>query len=602
MIANLAPSNQNFQGISYCDRGSLIIGGYNNSIFDIYICNSLIVGGFSNEFYFSSLSKQSDNSVILGSNYSRMTVNGQNNFLSGFGKYSKTGFLYKDSSNSFITGIQNKLDGSKASSNLSIGASHVYCTCYSQILSGYSNCISQSNNIPTVGNSILNGSNNKIEYSGYFNSIINGFGNKIQCNGGVVNYQSPLTYQNSIINGSGNKLFAGRLNSILTGKDNYIRSNFYTPAGQPSTYKWPTCLSSILTGRCNRITIGPNSAILNGYKNEMFISELQTPASPNNINCSDNNVIISGRFNKISWGANNISLFGDSGFINKSFLSTLAGPVNFNADGATSSNNNVVGGGGRLNKVSNSVIINAPSTKIYGSFSTSTYDTSSSNVVIGAFGANSIIQGTCEHNNNVMLVAGTSQIKYSNSSSIIGGHNNCIWTVGTGSVTSAVILSSNSSKMVAGDGSCILDSVIIGGTSSGMTHSYRSAIINSLNSRIEGGCLNTILNSRQSVIGKSFKGIPSTENCMVSIISSCKSYFCIPDTSMGNMKNSVIIGMTNSCFRSESNTTLIDRLHILGTVSTIVGASKFDGVWYSSKSFASISQIVVCNGIVVSIT
>ena len=68
------------------------------------------------------------------------------------------------------------------------------------------------------------------------------------------------------------------------------------------------------------------------------------------------------------------------------------------------------------------------------------------------------------------------------------------------------------------------------------------------------------------------------------------------------MKNSVIIAMTNSCFRSESNTTLIDRLHILGTVSTIVGASKFDGVWYSSKSFASISQIVVCNGIVVSIT
>ena len=71
---------------------------------------------------------------------------------------------------------------------------------------------------------------------------------------------------------------------------------------------------------------------------------------------------------------------------------------------------------------------------------------------------------------------------------------------------------------------------------------------------------------------------------------------------MGPSLNSVMIGLTGTCVRDLTNFTTVGNLHILGTVSVSDGVTKNDGVWICQISLASINQLVVCNGIVTSIT
>jgi hypothetical protein len=509
----------------------------------------------------------------------------ENNFISSEYSY------IRGYSNNFLSGANSCIIYSRNSSLLAtIKLSSVIESQRSQVIQGGTICRGE-------GHSIQNGVNHR-SYYGKYNSIQNGVSNEIINE--VSNSQCPYTYFSSILNGRQNQLKSGRGNTILTGKDNKIVSYCYSA---PNSYKYPANYSTILTGKLNCITIGPNSAILNGYQNEIFVSNYLSPASPGDVNYSANNVIMSGKNNKINWGSNNVSIYGDGGSINRSFRSKTSEETNNNSNGATNSNNNIIGGGGCLNRVSNSVLLSGSEadSKILGSFSTSTVYTSSSNILRGI----GTIQGNCDHNNNVLFnfTSFNSQIKYANRSTIIGGSDNCILANGTGSVTSAVILNSFGSKAIAENGCCILDSVIISGSASGLSHSYRSAIISSFQSRIEGGCLNSILNSSNSIIGKTDpKQSPLCQNCMMSIISSNGSNFCINGAGMNAMLNSVIIGLTGTSVRDTSNFTIVGNLHILGTVSVFDGTNKRDGVWFCQKILNNITQLVVCNGIVTSIT
>jgi hypothetical protein len=590
-ISTDASGNRNFSGEGG-DTGTVVIGGYQNKIYDPYSENSLIVGGKNNRFWNYGPSLTSKQTVIIGSylsyvkNYTNIS---ENNFISGEGLC-----ILGEASNNFISGVSSYIKYSNNSSSLGGTGNKVLDTSRSQTLGGTSKIFFGK------GQSIQNGLNG-ISY-GTYNSIQNGLSNLITQE--LSNQSSPFPYQNSILNGSLNTIKSGCANTILTGYMNCIVSYSYlTPPS--SQYKYPTNFSTILNGKRNCITMGPNSAIVNGYKNEIFVSDLLSPASPGGVNYSANNVIMSGKNNKINWGSNNVSIFNDSGSINRSFRSKqFTSDSNTNADGATNSNNNIIAGG-CLNRVSNSVLLYGGSeanSQILGSFSTSTVYTSSSNILYGK----GIIQGTCDHNNNVIFnfTGGcNSQIKYADRSMIIGGGNNYIIANGTGSVTSAVILNSFGSNAVSIDGCCVLDSVIISGSASGLSHSYRSAIISSFQSRIEGGCLNSILNSSNSIIGKTDpKQSPRCQNCMMSIISSNGSNFCINGAGMNAMLNSVIIGLTGTSVRDTSNFTIVGNLHILGTVSVFDGTNKRDGVWFCQRILSTITQLVVCNGIVTSIT
>ena len=595
IISTYGSNNQN----ATTDCGSLVIGGYQNKLLDPYSENSLIVGGRLNTFYnFCGPSVTSKQSVILGGYCGCMKTyfkESENNFISSHKSYMYGG------SNNFLSGAKSQFCKNNYASSL-MATDKFSCI----VDSSRSQIIQGGEVYKGKGSSIQNGYKN-INKEGLYNSIQNGNLNKIYSRTGVSLYINPYTYFSSIVNGANNCIISGRYNTILTGNNNRIVSGYYNPVGLPWYHQWPVHYSVILTGSQNLITIGPNSAILNGCKNEIFVSDFSSPFSPNGINCSSNNVILSGKNNKINWGSNNVSLYRDDGSINRSFRSKLSTSDfnSFNADGATASNNNVIAGG-CLNKVSNSVIllgVSENSSKILGSFSTSTFDTSSSNILRGV----GTIQGNCDHNNNVLLnfTACDSQIKYANRSTIIGGNLSCIIANGTGSVTSGVILNSFDSKIVAADGCCIVDSVIISGTASGLSHSYRSAIISSFQSRIEGGSLNTIINSSNSIIGKTDpKQDPRCVSCMVSIISSNNFCHCVPGAGMGSSLNSVIIGLTGGCVRDLSCFTVLDNLHILGTVSwsNSDGTGKVDGVCFCQLNFTSINQIVVCNGIVTSIT
>jgi hypothetical protein len=590
-ISTYASNNKNYAG-QYCDSGSLVIGGYQNKIDDQYSENSLIVGGRNNSMKYYGPGYSSKQSVIIGSYGSSIrgyNSTSNNNIISG-GSSTIKGY-----SNNFISGYGSSIQSSNNSSSLVSSKSSILSSSRSQIIET-TNFNQISNN--GKGHSIQNGSN-QIGY-GMYNSIQNGKSNLIYSN--AQNQTNPHTFFSSIVNGQSNKLLSGCGNVILTGYSNEIISYSYlTP---PSfQYKYPTNWSTILNGEKNCITIGPNSAIVNGYQNEIFVSNLASPASPGGVDYSSNNVILTGKNNKINWGSNNVSILGEGGSINRSFRSKLStSDSNFNSDGATNSNNNIITGG-CSNKVSNSVILSGTSeanSRILGSFSNSTVYTSSSNILHG----NGLIEGTCDHNNNVLFnfTNRFSSIQFANRSTIIGGGNNYIITNGTGSVTSAVILNSYGSRAIANDGCCILDSVIISGSASGLSQSYRSSIISSFQSRIEGGCLNSLLNSSNSIIGRNSKGTPLNESCMMSIVSSTDTYFCIPLAGMGPSLNSVMIGLTGTCVRDLTNFTTVGNLHILGTVSVSDGVTKNDGVWICQISLASINQLVVCNGIVTSIT
>ena len=586
-ISTDASGNRNFSGEAG-DTGTLVIGGYQNKLYDTYSENSLIVGGKNNRFWNYGPSLTSNQSVIIGSYKARMqgyNEISENNFIS-------SGYSYiRGYSNNFLSGANSKMKFNRNSSSLATTKNYcVYKSSRSQVIQG--GIIDRGN-----GHSIQNGANNR-SYLGKYNSLQNGVSNEITVE---VTSQTPYTYFSSILNGTTNQIKSGCGNTILTGVSNKIVSYSYSA---PFSYKYPANYSTILTGKLNCITIGPNSAILNGYQNEIFVSNYTTPGSPGDVNYSANNIIMSGKNNKINWGSNNVSIYGDGGSINRSFRSKISEGNNFNSNGATNSNNNIIGGGGCLNRVSNSVLLGGgieANSKILGSFSTSTVYTSSSNILRGI----GTIQGNCDHNNNVLFnfTSFNSQIKYANRSTIIGGSDNCILANGTGSVTSAVILNSFGSKAIAENGCCILDSVIISGSASGLSHSYRSAIISSFQSRIEGGCLNSILNSSNSIIGKTDpKQSPQCQNCMMSIISSNGSNFCINGAGMNAMLNSVIIGLTGTSVRDTSNFTIVGNLHILGTVSVFDGTNKRDGVWFCQKALNNITQLVVCNGIVTSIT
>jgi len=587
-ISTYLSNNRNFSGETK-DYGTLVIGGYSNKIYDPYSENSLIVGGYQSQLANYGPSLTSKQSVIIGSRLS---------YMRGYSEIIENNFISSQNSkiighsNNFLSGANSSIKFGRNSSLSSINKTSCLAnSCRSQVIEG--GIINNGQ-----GHSIQNGLGNTVYY-GKYNSVQNGNSNLITLE--VSNQTNKYTYYSSIVNGQSNELRSGFGNTILTGKNNKIVSYNYSA---PNSYKYPANYSTILTGRLNCITIGPNSAILNGYQNEIFVSNYLSPASPGDVNYSANNVIMSGKNNKINWGSNNVSIYGDGGSINRSFRSKTSEGSNFISNGATNSNNNIIGGSGCLNRVSNSVLLSGVSeanSRILGSFSNSTVYTSSSNILSGS----GLIQGTCDHNNNILFnfTSCNSQIKYSNRSTIIGGQDNCIIANGTGSVTSTVIMNSFGSKAIATNGCRIVDSVIISGTSSGLTQSYRSAIISSFQSRIEGGCLNSIINSSNSIIGREYKGPGNRrENCMVSIISSNDSRFCIPDAGMDSMLNSVIIGLTGSCTRGSSNFTVVGNLHILGTVSVSDGTNKIDGVWFCQKPLSTITQLVVCNGIVTSIT
>ena len=220
-ISTYKSYNNNFSAVSN-DTGTLIIGGYQNKVYDTYSENSLIVGGRNNTFLNYGPSLASNQSVIIGSRESCMkgyVEKSENNFISSQNSY------IHGYSNNFLSGgdLAINIKFSRNSSLLAtVKLSGINNSTKSQVIEGGYICRGK-------GHSIQNGVGNKTYY-GTYNSVQNGIQNVIT--GEIANSQSPYTYYSSILNGRTNQLRSGRGNTILTGRENKIISYYYlVPVG-----------------------------------------------------------------------------------------------------------------------------------------------------------------------------------------------------------------------------------------------------------------------------------------------------------------------------------------------------------------------------------
>jgi hypothetical protein len=595
--------NENISGFPY-PYGNLVISGYENKHSpgpvgpgpNLYCTlNSLIVGGCSNCFksniyHLNSSIIGSMGSCIFGYSTARFC----NNFLSAYNSQ-----IYQSNS-SFISGYKNYSRENRYSSVSGVRNEMLARSAFSQIISGHSNDIKCS-----YYSSIINGRSNVVYASTtlnciFYSSIVNGLSNCIDGSFGLV--QTPASIRSLILNGSFNKLYGTENNSILNGNLNVISSYLDTFTNQ---YKSPTLNSVILNGFKNFINLGQNSAIVNGCCNRIYGTKNSGPANPGDLNCSSNNLILGGRCNQIFWGENNIILGEDKGKINKSLLGGGALYLN----GSDSSNNNVLLGG-NINKAQNSVVFGGFDifelgySSIVGTFSSSTQSTSS-NVIFCSSGR---IVSKCDGKNNVIFgglkafsVSRHQYILDADRSSILFGAGNMIFGTASSStdVKNTSMIASRDSKIF---GRKVCNSVIIGSRASNIygpgTGTYQSSIISSYNSVICAGRQLSILNSHSSIICANPTNGSSVN---ASIISSCDSTWGINTSTFNQLCNVVMIGITGSCCRIGNNSTLVGNLHILGTVSVLVGGVKSDGVNFCQINFASINSITVCRGIVTNI-
>jgi hypothetical protein len=556
---------------------SSIIGGSNNNV---KVCSqrSSIIGGQCN-----TIGTQSQQSVILGGYCN--CIQYSNKSIIGGGEYNS---MNSSIFSSIISGFQNKILNASQYSSIIGGRDNKTCiSSFSVLIGGRNNTISSSscsnsiggysNNINSINSSIINGSYNTINNGsdrslisgGSYNIITNGSSNSLIING-LNNTIMNGSLNSSIMVGSNNIMCNGACCSLIIGSNNSDMNNGVMRSviisSNLSKIQNGACDSIINGGTCHRICFGSqntfigggfmndacgveSSSIIGGHNNQITCNTKSSIMGGfcNYILVSDQSSIIGGEYNIISWTSSNSSIIGgcyNTMTASAHSSSIIGGDNNYNR-GAKSS---IVGGR------SNSIILSNYSSIIGGLCNMMTTSSKYSSILGGY--KNNMTQA-----NDSLVFGRCNIVTSSNNTSILGGFRNCI-------------ISSNSSPMLGGYFNSILSSSIF----SSMIGGYCGNISSSNYSSIIGGKFNSMTQSNASAI---------LSSCNIRLVNSC-------NTNILGINS--ISGLT---FSNRCNDTIVQDFVVTGSMSTIISSNEFFGI---TGTFSSPTQIVVKNGIIISIT
>lgn len=520
---------------------SAIIGGQCNSL-TASNCSVLFGGGY-NVLY------NSNTSTILNGSGNNINISNASSIIGGYSNVT-TGSI----ASSIIGGSINNINSSDRSSIIGGCFNNMYNSTYSSMLGGSRNGLTASNNSSVIGGycNNLNTSNRSSIIGGFnHNTVGSQFSSII--GGGRHNICSSVF--TSMIGGYCNGLTASNFASIIGGNINCISSSVFSSISGGLTNNILSSPFSFNTGYCNSISSSCSSGVISGKQNTISLSRLST--------------IIGGQYNQLNYSSNYSSIVG--GFTNMiicgSFRSSIIG--------------------GYCGTITN----NSFNSSILGGFS-NIIDCSSAVSILG--GGNSNINTS---NNSSIIGGDYNEILNSNNSSLLGGYLNCV----SNSVYSSTIVGfcnkilNNSPLSVILGGQentscCSRISNILGGRSNYMYCSGYSSIIS--------GTYNKSCFSQSSSIINSYQG----------------QLYCSPNSSiqssagvgLDNSTNSLILGMdglnltgSGLTFSNRFNNTIVQDLTIVGSMSTIILPNEYFGI---TGTFSSPTQIVVVNGIIISVT
>ena len=496
--------------------------------------------------------------------------------------------------------------------------------CNSVIIGGARNCSGTSGYLNQ--NSIILNSEDALIRNGFANTIINSSSASAICGietlgGGGLGYHSVVNSEKSLIcevnNGQSNSIFNSSCGLITDSYKSVIMSGCLNILKKMR-------YSSIFNGRQNQITdndyYGYNNSIINGRANLIRCAYLRE------------NFIINGCGNRI------YAIVKGSTIVGNSIINGKGNKVKY-----TSYNNSIVNGSENQIECSNySSILNGFQNCIipYGFGSPYLQLSTIAGSCLSKIGSSeessifgSIRSSNLYNRNSTIINSNSSRLDCSNQSTLIGGiTGSCIESIQDrmgntligGSYNKIInscfsFLSSYCCNTICGPdpnyhnfllGIC--DNTISRGNFSSIIGGYKENLIsNALHSSIIGGDFATLSNSSYSSV-LSGRGNKSSNTCASlilagsnntliqssnsAIVGSCQARLC-------NVQNTVISsGLNFKCSTGScnflDNTLYVCKLQMLGTAST---SSPFrQGV--TCTGLTSISQIIVCRGIVVSVT
>ncbi len=546
----ITPSNIRFCGYTGCcvDKIS-IIGGFTAGNVTTSDYKGMIIGGCAN-----SINDYNCNSVIIG---------GARN-CSGTSNYLNQNSIILNSEDALIkNGFANTIiNSSSASAICSIATVGGNGMGYHSVVNSEKSLICEFNS--GSANSIFNSSCGLITdslksviMSGCLNvlkkmkysSIFNGRQNQITdndyygYNNSIINGRANLIRcaylrENFIINGCGNRIY-GTVGGYLIWRNSIIN-------GKNNKVKYTSYNNSIVNGAENRIECSRYSSILNGFQNCIIqygygvSPQLSTIAGSccSKIGSSIQSSIFGSIRSSNLYNQNSTIINSNSSRLDCSNQSTMIGGITGSRIQSTLDRMGNTLIGGSYNKIINS----------YFSF-------------LSSYCCNTIC-GPDPNYHNFLLGICDNTISRGRFSSIIGGYKEN--------------LISNS-----------LHSSIIGGDFATSSNSSYSSVLSGRGNSIQTSCASLILAGSNNI---------SDATVNSAIIGSCQARIC-------GVKNTVISsGLNFRCSTGScnflDNTLYVCKLQMFGTAST---SSPFcQGV--TCTGLTNISQIIVCRGIVVSVT
>lgn len=511
-------------------------------------------------------------------------------FGNGIGLTSSDVFTFNSSTLNFIASTGSSINGSSRSTILG-GCLNIICnsSCNSSILGGTGSIISDGSS----RSSIIGGGNNLILFGSYESSIfggkcgtINGGSQKSsiiggKCGlitdgswhssiiGGEINLICNSSCNSSILGGTGSVIFVGRNSSIVGGINNSIMSSDR---------------SSIIGGKDNIVCSSSHeSSVLGGTGSiiGLFSCRSSIVGGENNIVCDNsfNSSVIGGRGNKISYNSNDSSIIG--GFCNNittsKYTSILGGYFN---NSLTSNYSSILGG-------------------FYNDISTSKYSSilGGSNNNISSSSHRSSILGGC--NNSIllscmsMILSDGSCIKSSDYSSTFGGWGHYIKSSSYSNLIGGIRNHATASQYTS----------ILGGLFNCVISSHQSSILSGCVNNVSSSCFSSIINGNFNNITSSCFAMISGNICNKIISSTSSSIQSSKCVNITGSTNTVILGVSGGVggltFSNRLNDTIVQDLVVTGSMSTIISSNEFFGI---TGTFSSPTQIVVKNGIIISIT